>query len=490
MSVRFSSRRAAVCLLAAAVALISFSIPTFAETPAQKAQPQRIVGRAASGSRAAIARYWTKERMRNAKPLDIVVDSRRHAQAAAGAEPDGSPGRVSEVAPTSGAGITGATATKPGRTSSGPYPYSRYEITDPQPYPYSASGKVFFKMGAGNYVCSATAVASENKSAVITAGHCVNDGAGGPWATNWAFAPAYRNGVAPYGVWSADSLHTTTGWLTQENLRYDIGGAIVRPNSSGHLLVDVVGGRGIAWNQSPMQFFRSFGYPAGAPFDGSKLYVCDANYGTSDRFVPGSGPQPIGIGCDMTGGSSGGGWVIQDSLVNSVNSYKIIGQNEVMYGPYFGDAAETLYNAVQGASATPDPSPSPGTPSPSPSPSPTPDPTPTPSPDPTPTPPPTPNEPTTHKVTVGLTLVRKLVAKGTITAVDGYKPCTRNALIKVQRRAGGGWRNLAKVYTNDFGRYRAKVPNKRGRYRAVSPKRKVDDLNLCSAAKSPVRTAR
>jgi V8-like Glu-specific endopeptidase len=474
-------RRATVLILVGAAALLGFSIPTLAGSPAEDYQQQsRIVGRAATGSRGAVTRYWTNKRMRTAVPADLVVRSKREAQAATIGSPEGPPTQVSAVAPVKS---TQTGAQRLARTLSGPYPYTRYEITTPEADPYRTSGKVFFRMGAGNYVCSATAVASENKSAVITAGHCVNDGAGGPWATNWAFAPGYRNGAAPYGIWTAQSLHTTTEWLSQANLRYDIGAAIVSPNASGQLLTDVVGGRGIAWNQNVVQSFRSFGYPAAAPFDGSKLFVCDANYGTTDSFVPGSGPNPIGIGCDMTGGSSGGGWLILDSIVNSVNSYKVVSQNEVMYGPYFGSAAESLYNAVRGVSATPSPSPTPGTPTPDPSPSPTPTPTPS------PTPTPTPTEPTTHKVTVTLKLARRLVTKGIVIAPDGYKPCTQNAPIKVQRRAGGRWAKIKTVYTNDLGRYRIKVPNKPGRYRVVSPKREVDELNLCAAAKSPVRRA-
>jgi V8-like Glu-specific endopeptidase len=467
-------RRATVLLLVGATALLGFSIPTSAGSPAEENQQQlRIVGRAATGSRGAVTRYWTKKRMQTAVPADLVVRSKREAKAATIGSPEGPPAQVSAVAPVRSTQTGGAQRSV--RTISGPFPYTRYEITTPQADPYRTSGKVFFRMGAGNYVCSATAVASENKSAVITAGHCVNDGAGGPWATNWAFAPGYRNGAAPYGIWTAESLHTTTEWLTQANLRYDMGAAIVSPNASGQLLTDVVGGRGIAWNQNVVQSFRSFGYPAASPFDGSKLFVCDANYGTTDSSVPGSGPNPIGIGCDMTGGSSGGGWLILDSNVNSVNSYKVVGQNEVMYGPYFGSAAESLYNSVRGVSANPSPSPTPGTPSPSPTP--------------TPTPSPAPTEPTTHKVTVTLQLARRLVTKGIVIAPDGYKPCTRNAPIKVQRRAGGRWKKIKTVYTNDLGRYRTKVPNKPGRYRVVSPKGEVDELNLCAAAKSPVRRA-
>jgi hypothetical protein len=61
----------------------------------------------------------------------------------------------------------------------------------------------------------------------------------------------------------------------------------------------------------------------------------------------------MAIGCDMTGGSSGGGWVIEDAsgnaFVNSVNSYKYISPSEplAMYGPYHGDGTANLYNAVR-----------------------------------------------------------------------------------------------------------------------------------------------
>ena len=46
---------------------------------------------------------------------------------------------------------------------------------------------------------------------VTTAGHCVNEGPA-TFVTNFAFVPAYNNGVAPYGTWTAQALLTTTQW--------------------------------------------------------------------------------------------------------------------------------------------------------------------------------------------------------------------------------------------------------------------------------------
>ena len=92
----------------------------------------------------------------------------------------------------------------------------------PPPYtsaPTRTNGKVFFSDGGSNYVCSGTAVLSGNKSTVWTAGHCVHDGASG-FHTNWSFVPAYADGSAPYGEWTARNLLTTSGWANGGDFSY------------------------------------------------------------------------------------------------------------------------------------------------------------------------------------------------------------------------------------------------------------------------------
>ena len=49
----------------------------------------------------------------------------------------------------------------------------------------------------------------------------------------------------------------------------------------------------------------------------------------------------------MTAGSSGGGWIMQNEYLNSVNSYGYRGQPNRMYGPYFGNVFGDFYNWVQ-----------------------------------------------------------------------------------------------------------------------------------------------
>jgi hypothetical protein len=56
----------------------------------------------------------------------------------------------------------------------------------------------------------------------------------------------------------------------------------------------------------------------------------------------------MGIDCDMTGGSSGGGWIAGGSVV-SVNSYGYTTLPNVMFGPYQGSVAQSLYTQASGS---------------------------------------------------------------------------------------------------------------------------------------------
>jgi V8-like Glu-specific endopeptidase len=280
--------------------------------------------------------YWTDQRMANAAPAKVVLP--------------GDP--VSQEAGASGPS-----------TRAGPIPYSSYELPNTTGFPERVHGKVFFtKPGIGNFVCSGTVVNGTNDSTVITAGHCVFGGSG--FWTNWVFVPGYRklNGVgdAPFGTWSASNLLAPTGWTStaiapdppSPNYKFDYGAAVINRNTSGLELEDVVGARGIAFGQSVNQHFISHGYPAGTPFDGFKLWACESDFGGLDLDLLGTGPATMAIGCDMTGGSSGGGWVIEDAggngFVNSVNSYKYGLEPEMMFGPYFDSGTQALFNSAQG----------------------------------------------------------------------------------------------------------------------------------------------
>jgi hypothetical protein len=206
--------------------------------------------------------------------------------------------------------------------------------------PVSHIGKVFFTMGTTNYVCSGNAVSSANGSTVATAGHCVNES--GAYATNFVFVPAYDNGAAPYGKWTAKALYAPTQWVANGDMTYDTGFVVVNKDSNGQALTDVVGGSGTAFNQARGLTYTAYGYPQASPFNGTSLWSCTGT-AKNDPNNPKFGTQ--GIPCDMTGGSSGGPWFIgigSDGLQNSINSYGYNG-SAVMYGPYWGTDIEATY---------------------------------------------------------------------------------------------------------------------------------------------------
>jgi len=302
--------------------------------------------------------YWTPERMEAATPLDPVSEQLggTEPQPAPAAGASGAPTVVAPLAPGSSAsavmhrGTTESAAERAG--------YSRTEVADPTAEGVRAQGKVFMTVPkgpeAGDYVCSGTAINSNNGSVVWTAGHCVYDTDGG-YVTNFLFVPAYDNGVRPFGEWPAVKLASPDDWRQNADSSYDFSAAEVKVNVAGETLNEVVGGRGIGFNQHRSQDYTSFGYPAVQPpleFNGLREFRCDSGLGGADDPA-GSGPNTMWIGCDMTGGSSGGGWIANGTLL-SVNSYSycdITGTlcEERLYGPYLNDVAKKLFEQISGA---------------------------------------------------------------------------------------------------------------------------------------------
>lgn len=226
-------------------------------------------------------------------------------------------------------------------------------VRHPSSKPFRTHGKVFFTLGGVRYVCSGTSVKSNTDSLVVTAGHCVYSKASG-YASNFMFAPAYDNGPSKYGEWTAKRLKATPQWENNENISYDVGMATMYKRN-GKKLADRVGKRGIAFKKSRNQKFDVFGYPAEGDFNGERMFRCDSPAEGKDNSQ--GNPEPTRIDCDMTGGSSGGGWVIGGQKVNSVVSYGYecgLGplplpipcnnpEEGKLFGPYFGGEIKKLY---------------------------------------------------------------------------------------------------------------------------------------------------
>jgi V8-like Glu-specific endopeptidase len=341
---------------AAVSAALAFAAPAAAgelPRPGEAVASERL-----TKSAKRIASYWTPRRMRHTVPLGVEQTPLRSRSTGASRNPSGDPILIPGDAP--GAATPPAAPPVEGDAASGqprgadggaPIPYTSFEVSDTTSYPVSTNGIAFFKLGKSKYSCSATVVQSGTQSVVMTAGHCVHAGGGkGPWAKNFLFAPGYQDRVAPFGTWTARRLFTTNGWRKRVRFADDIGAAALNPNAAGQTVESVVGSIGIAFNLPRDQEYRAYGYPVepGPKFDGESLWACESRFGYTDPFPEPKGLPQSGIGCDMGGGSSGGGWVIEDAYVNSSTSFGWAFIEEVLFGPYYGNLAAKVYAAAGG----------------------------------------------------------------------------------------------------------------------------------------------
>ncbi|MEU3919647.1 hypothetical protein [Streptomyces sp. NPDC029004] len=263
-------------------------------------------------------------------------------------------------------------------------------VTDPTPAPVNAqavkapyhsnaaeAGKVFFDGPEGSMVCSATVVkdpAHPGKSNMVwTAGHCVHAGKKGGWYRNIMFVPSYNDSakpiselrkapkeeVAPYGTWWGDWAQTSEQWISQgastggQGAPFDFAVIHVVPEKrgTGKSLEETVG------SALPVDFnapavpkianMTATGYPAAPPFDGQKLFQCADKPGRLS--ITANDPTMYRIGCTMTGGSSGGGWVAKGSdgkraLVSNTSIGPVTAG--WLAGPRLGDEAKGVYDAV------------------------------------------------------------------------------------------------------------------------------------------------
>lgn len=326
-----NTRKLALVVATMAAGLpLAVSAGSASSAPSPNTPGSATVSESAAESAAA---YWTPARMASAKPVDNVVAPGSVQEGIPATELGGAPISIAPSAPVGGggAGGGGSELATEGFAVAVPKPYTNY--------PDKVNGKVFFtKPGIGNFVCSGTAVNAPNKSIVWTAGHCVENGASGGFHTNWVFVPAYSsssNGSRPFGTWSARELWSLNGWMINGDLRYDLGAVVVN-RVGGRRLVDRIGGDGIKFNINPAsRFFSAFGYPQAAPFNGWTQWRCN-DLVTRDPFMPAT-DRTLKMFCNMTGGSSGGGWKIDFlasglAYVNSVNSYKYNNNVNFMYG--------------------------------------------------------------------------------------------------------------------------------------------------------------
>lgn len=222
----------------------------------------------------------------------------------------------------------------------------------------NTQGKVFGTLDGFDYVCSGGTVNSPQGDMVFTAGHCVNDG-NGNFATNWVYVPAYDHGSTPFGIWTAFELSTFNNWRFGGDLNFDVGVANVTDNNNPFSLVQNTGANGLQYDANDSFGYTPnvtvWGYPAAPPFTGEQAEYC-SNVPTftltSLTVVP--PVSQLVTGCAMTGGASGGPWLVgynastgmgdEDGLTST--NVPVLG-NGFIGSPYFGTDINDLYQATE-----------------------------------------------------------------------------------------------------------------------------------------------
>jgi V8-like Glu-specific endopeptidase len=324
-----------VSLLAVSLLLLGMLLPgsVVASGPSERAE-----------SRADVLAFWTPERMKSAKWLDVRFD------------PVAKEGRLvprSQFVPTdttSGSWGTGDNAND--------------EMA-------RVTGRVYFAFGKSAYICSGSVIRDGGRagySTVLTAAHCVYDQKKAKFATKWLFipdfdvSPTYTCADTFIGCWNSVAIVTRAEFtsarrLTVSALQHDWAFVVVAGGGkSGTSLqldqtVSLSGtatGLNLAATAQPLNTtMTAIGYPAASPYDGKDLTYCQGPV-TRD---PGTANTTYRMACLMTGGSSGGPWVLQASQgfnasATSLNSYGYTGDTN-MYGPIFGSDTKTTFDVAQ-----------------------------------------------------------------------------------------------------------------------------------------------
>jgi hypothetical protein len=187
-------------------------------------------------------------------------------------------------------------------------------------YPYRAAGKLFFNLPGGTATCSASLI---KRGVVVTAAHCVANYGKEQFYSGWQFVPAYRNGSAPYGVWTVRQASVLTKYYNGTDSCAVSG--VVCPDDVAVLVLNTQNSNypgttagwfgywyGGGFTSNGLAEITQLGYPAGLD---SALYMeRNDSYGYKDA----SESNDTIIGSNMNGGSSGGPWVENFGLPSSL----------------------------------------------------------------------------------------------------------------------------------------------------------------------------
>jgi hypothetical protein len=233
---------------------------------------------------AQVRAYWTPDRLRNAKPLEMRLNGparHGHLQQVVPGARQIFPGAFPTEAYDGSLATTLWEEPKAPNESHVPPPlvgssglpfttnrlYPQNDTVLYKVFPYATVGQLYFTEPGGDYVCSASVI---RRNVIATAGHCVANGSG-TYYSNWMFVPAENGAHAPFGTWTWADADTTTDWWS--------GGGTV-PNAQDDALIVLsqqkVNGKGKVKSLGDVTGWLGYEYNAGLPTAITQLgYPCN-----------------------------------------------------------------------------------------------------------------------------------------------------------------------------------------------------------------------
>ena len=201
--------------------------------------------------------------------------------------------------------------------------------------------------GLTGHYCTASVVDSPAGDLVLTAAHCIHDGAGGDYRTDIAFVPGYHDGQDPYGIWTPTQLVVDPRWISDSDEDLDFGFLVVHQQGSPRTVQDAAGANQLGTSMGYDLPVRVTGYPD----DSEKPTSCDTNSTEEHQFQ-------MRFECgDFPDGTSGGPWVTdidpatgRGTVVGVIGGYENGGNTtDVSYSSYFDDDIQHLYDTAVNA---------------------------------------------------------------------------------------------------------------------------------------------
>ncbi|WP_371647424.1 trypsin-like serine peptidase [Streptomyces mirabilis] len=205
-------------------------------------------------------------------------------------------------------------------------------------------GTVFEKDDHGSHFCTASVVQSPGRNMLITAAHCAFDADAGKPVDDLVFAPAYRNGNEPTGLWKVNKVVVDDRWARSQDEDLDVAFLTVGPKD-GKNIQDVLGGNRLGTDRGFNNEVKITGYPTSR----------DTPISCQNRTTKFSDTQ-LRIQCtDFEGGTSGSPWLTDyDPKSHTGTVIGVLGghegggdENDVSYAAYFDNDIAKLYQRAQ-----------------------------------------------------------------------------------------------------------------------------------------------